>query len=198
MEIAPRGAAEQPLFVAGGAVSVRQVRADDVSMLTQLLLRLSPRSCHQRYLAVRAFTPESARAEAERIAAARTRHHIALVAVAPRPGSDELVGVAELARLDEAAGLGELGLIVRDDMQRAGVGSLLLAALRAAALQLGLDTLQMDVLAGNMAMRRLAAYLGAPSVRWMGDGVVQLRVELAEASQRRLPYTAEPAPRRAA
>jgi GNAT superfamily N-acetyltransferase len=186
MEAALRGAAGQPLLINGRAVSIRQVHADDVGMLTRLLLRLSPRSCHQRYLVARAFTPASARAVAERIVAARTRRHIALIATTPLFAGDDLVGVAELARLDEGPALGELALMVRDDMQRAGIGALLLGALRAAAPQLGLRTLQMDVLAGNVAMRRLAGRLGAPSVRWMGDGVVQLRVDLADPSEPQL------------
>jgi acetyltransferase len=163
----------------GRAVSVRPVQPDDAGMLAQLLLRLSPRSCHQRYLAARAFSPDTARAEAERIVAARTRRHLALVAVAAQGDGDELLGVAELARLDEGHGLGELAVMVRDDMQRAGIGALLMDGLAAAAPQLGLRALQMDVLAGNVAMRRLAGRLGAPSIAWMGDGVVQLRVELA-------------------
>jgi RimJ/RimL family protein N-acetyltransferase len=180
MAPARRDAPAQQPIVNGRAVRVRPVLADDVGPLTQLLLRLSPRSCYQRYLVARAFSPETARAEAERIVAARTRRHIALVAVAPLPGGDDLLGVAELARLDEGAGIGELAVTVRDDMQRAGVGSLLIGALGAAAPQLGLRTLQMDVLAGNVAMRRLAGRLGAPSVIWSGDGVVQLRVALPE------------------
>jgi RimJ/RimL family protein N-acetyltransferase len=175
----------QPLLVNGRAVSVRPVRADDLGMLTQLLLQLSPRSCHQRYLVARAFSLESARAEAARIVAARTRRHIALVAATPLPGGDDLLGVAELARLDEGSELAELAVTVRDDMQRSGVGSLLIGALGAAAPQLGLHTLQMDVLAGNVAMRRLAGRLGAPSVTWSGGGVVQLRVVLPEAPARR-------------
>ena len=132
-DIAARLTAGRTPLADGRAVSVRPVQPDDAGMLAQLLLRLSPRSCHQRYLAARAFSPDTAQAEAERIVAARTRRHIALVAVAAQGDGDELLGVAELARLDEGHGLGELAVMVRDDMQRAGIGALLMDGLAAAA-----------------------------------------------------------------
>jgi acetyltransferase len=183
--LAARLAPGRSPLVNGRAVSLRPVQPDDAGMIAQLLLRLSPRSCHQRYLVARAFSLDSARVEAERIVAARTRSHLALLAVAPQLGGEELLGIAELARLDDGRDLGELAVTVRDDMQRAGVGTLLTEGLAAIAPRLGLRALQMDVLAGNVAMRRLAARLGPPSVAWMGDGVVQLRVELAAGPARK-------------
>lgn len=119
------------LFVQGRQITVRQVRADDIALLTNFHLRLSARTCQQRYLVARSFSVELARAEATRIAAARTRQHIALVAGAPLFGMDDLVGVAELARLPGEHGMGELAVAVRDDLQGSGIGSLLVRTIAA-------------------------------------------------------------------
>lgn len=162
----------------GRAVRVRPVLAVDAGRLATLLMRLSPRSAQGRYLAARAFSPEAAREEAARIATGRTDRHVALVAEASFFGDDEIVGVAELIRLDEEEGLGELAITVRDDMQGAGIGLLLAWALADKAARLGLSTLHIDLLAGNTAMRRIAEHLGPPTTTWLGAGVLQLRVDL--------------------
>lgn len=163
------------------AVVVRPVQAGDVERLTEMHLRLSPGDCHQRYLAARGFTPETARAEAERIAAGRTSRHIAMVAIESRPGSHDLVGVAELVRLDEEDSVGELAIVVHNDMQGIGIGSLLIQELVTAAPISDLRVIKIDVLAENTAMRRLAAHLGPATIKWLGDGVLQLRIELRAA-----------------
>ncbi|HMQ31493.1 MAG TPA: GNAT family N-acetyltransferase [Chloroflexaceae bacterium] len=187
MTAAPQTAPTGPqIFRNGRAVAVRQVRADDIGLLTGFVARLSARTCHQRYLAARSFTLATARAEAQRIAAARTSRHIALVAVAPLFGNEDLVGVAELVPMDGEAGVAELAAVVRDDMQGAGVGSLLMRAALVAAPQLGVHTLHVELLADNDAMRRLAGQAGEPEVIGWADGVLQLRVRLgAGATDRR-------------
>jgi RimJ/RimL family protein N-acetyltransferase len=191
------------LFAQGRQITVRQVRADDIDLLTSFHTRLSARTCQQRYLAARSFSLELAHAEATRIAAARTRQHIALVASAPLFGIEDLVGVAELARLPGEHGVGELAVAVRDDLQGSGIGSLLVRAVAVSASQLGIGTLHIELLAENSAMRRLAAHVGELVVVGRTDGVLQLRVKLhtpaaagegQESSKRRGPG----APRRAA
>lgn len=166
------------LFVQGRQVTVRQVRADDIGLLTNFHTHLSARTCHQRYLAARSFSLELARAEAMRIAAARTRQHIAIVANAPLFGRDDLVGVAELARLPGEHSVGELAVTVRDELQGCGIGTLLMRAIAVAAPQLGISTLHIEQFAENSAMRRLAAQVGDPVVIGRADGVLQLRVDL--------------------
>lgn len=168
----------QSLFVQSREITVRQVRADDIGLLTGFHLRLSASTCHQRYLAARSFSLASAREESVRIAAARTRQHIALVASAPLFGMDDLVGVAELARLPGEHGVGELAVVVRDDLQGGGIGSLLVRGIALAAPQLGISTLHIDLLADNAAMRRLAAHVGEPVVIGRADGALQLSVKL--------------------
>ncbi len=175
------------IFHNGRAVTVRQVRASDAAMLASFVARLSPRTRHMRYLAVRDFTPATARAEAERIAAARTRRHLALVASAPRFGNDELVGVLELAPFEDEPGVAELAVVVCDDMQGGGVGSLLMRTAAIVAPQLGVHTLHIEMLADNARMRRLADHVGAARAVGRSDGVLQLRVRLsagAEAQRR--------------
>jgi acetyltransferase len=166
------------LSVQSRSITARQVRADDIGPLTGFLTRLSARTCHQRYLAVRSFSLASARAEAMRIAAARNHQHLAFVASVPLFGMDDLVGVAELARLAGEEGVGELAVVVRDDLQGSGIGSLLLRAITVAAPLLDIHTLHIELLSDNSAMRRLAAHVGEPRIIGRADGVLQLRVQL--------------------
>jgi acetyltransferase len=177
--VVPRGGPphRQP-SIDGLRVGVRQARADDLGLLASLLTQLSPAACQQRYLVFRRFSPETARAEAARILGGPGRPRIAVVATAAYPGHEEAIGVAELARLDEDRAVGEVGIVVRDDLQGAGIGTQLMRALLAAAPSLGVSALRMDVLASNRAMRRLAAQLGAPRGSWAGDGTLQLLVSL--------------------
>lgn len=191
------------LFVRGRPVTARQARADDIGLLTGFHVRLSALTCQQRYLAARSFPLDLARAEAVRIAAARTRQHIALVASAPLFGMEDLVGVAELARLPGEQDVGELAVLVRDDLQGGGIGTLLVRAIAAAAPQLGINTLHVELLAENRAMWRLAARIGEPVIVGHADGVLQLRVALdtpaATGTSQRTPQWQGPAaPRRAA
>lgn len=166
------------LVARGSSIVTREVQADDIGALTGFLTRLSARTCHQRYLAARSFTLATAHTEAARIAGARTHDHVALVAVTPSFGVDDMAGVAELARLDGEGDVGELAVVVRDDMQGAGIGSLLAHASAAAAVRLGIHTLHIELLADNEAMRRLAAHIGEPVIIGRSGGLLQLRVRL--------------------
>lgn len=178
MTVTLRDAQGSQLPAPGRPIAVRPAEADDIGPLTGFLMRLSAHTCHQRYLAARSFSLALARDEAARIAAARTRHHLAFVAEAPLFGVDEVVGVAELARLAGEPAVGELAVVVRDDLQGAGVGSRLALAVAEAAPRLGIHTLHIEQLADNSAMRRLAARLGDAAVIGRADGVLQLRVRL--------------------
>lgn len=173
------GAATAPqLLIEGRAVVARPVQADDVASLTHLLMRLSASTSLQRFLAARSFDLALAQAEAERIAAARTRDRLALVAVASHFGLDDVIGVVELARLAGEDDAAEVAVLVRDDMQARGVGSLLMDTLAATALSLGIKALHVELLAENDAMRRLAARVGRPLVLMRRDGLLTLRVTL--------------------
>lgn len=169
-------AAQPQVTVHGRTVAIRRVRATDVDLLTTLLLRLSPETRQQRYLGARNFTPATARAEAERLAAGRNRDHIVLLAVTHFFGNEDLVGVAELARLEDQPDTGEFAILVRDDLQGAGVGALLTRVARTVAPQVGMHTLQVDTMAENRAMQRLAARLGTPVLTHAADGIVQMQV----------------------
>jgi acetyltransferase len=174
-------------FVEGRTVTIRQVRSSDGAPLTGLLLSLSATTCIRRYHAARNFTGTAAQAEAARIVAARTARHRALVAAVSRCDGEEIVAVAEFARLTDDQATAELGIVVRDDMQRCGIGALLLHGVAGAALHFGIHTLQIDVQVDNVAMRRLAARFGMIAPPPPSGGVQRLLVNLDGAAFHRTP-----------
>jgi RimJ/RimL family protein N-acetyltransferase len=158
--------------------AIRPVRSSDGGLLIALLQSLSAHTCLQRYHAARSFTGTAAHVEAARIIAARTARHCALVAAAPGAAGGALLGVAEFARLADDQTTAELGIVVRDDVQRCGIGALLLRGVAAAAAQLGIHTMQIDLQVDNVAMRRLAARFGVITAPPAGAGVSRLLMRL--------------------
>jgi L-amino acid N-acyltransferase YncA len=93
-----------------------------------------------------------------------------------------ILGVARLARVSTTEA--DIGLIVRSDLKRRGVGSLLLDRLIRYAEVVGLDVLTGDVLYENRAMLSLARRAG---FRFIGNAGVMVAI--------RLDLHAGPAPR---
>jgi RimJ/RimL family protein N-acetyltransferase len=74
---------------------------------------------------------------------------------------DETAAIAGLAhRIMVSRAQAEVGLIVRSDLKRTGIGELLLREMLARSAQQGLETLSGLVLSENRAMLRLAAKIG--------------------------------------
>ena len=74
-------------------------------------------------------------------------------------------------------------MVVDDDLQRQGVGTLLTEVIASLALRQGATHLYAELLDDNTPMRRLMERLG-DTVRTVGDGTAQLYTRLA-APQRR-------------
>ncbi len=87
-------------------------------------------------------------------------------------GDGEILGIAHLVRT--AAATAEIGLIVRSDLKRRGLGRLLLDRLMRHAEELGLAELTAEILYENQPMLRLAGETGF-RVSGYGGGMVDLR-----------------------
>ena len=107
--------------------------------------------------------------------AGATGDSITLIVMEACGGSGAVVAVAELA-CDRASGTGEVGLVVMDDAQRKGIGSLLLRQLLQIAQELGLTHLHGDMFAENYAMRRLIQALRLPSTATIQAGEMHIIV----------------------
>ncbi len=109
------------------------------------------------------------------------RKRMVVAATTMDAGREEIVGLADVAHLD--TGLAELGVVVGDEHQGAGVGKLLTEVIASLAAQHGAVHLRAEVLDGNRAMAGLMRRLG-PTTSSMEGNLLVLHTRLAAASRR--------------
>ena len=116
----------------------------------------SARTRYQRFLGAGQVTPALARylTEVDYV------DHFAWVAV---DGADVLVGGVTYVRSASDAALADISLMIKDEFQGRGLGTLLLGAVAVAALRNGIARFSADVLAENAPMRAIFAHAG---IRW--------------------------------
>ena len=157
----------------GKIYTVRRATPDDAGLLVELLSRLSDRTLWLRYMAARPFSAELARREAARMLAGSARDHFTLIVFEPSAGAEVAVAVAELV-VDADGATAEVALLVRDDAQGRGIGSLLLRRLVQTAQATGVAYLRADVLAENAATLRMLRSLGLPYTVTRHPGAMQV------------------------
>jgi RimJ/RimL family protein N-acetyltransferase len=153
----------------GASVRVRTIRPDDESRLMALCRRLSPRTVYQRFFSVRRLLPE----EAHAFANVDYRHRMALVAEVDDGRGPELIGVARYGPSDDGT-TADIGLVVADDWQGLGLGSLLLEEILRAGEQREIHEFSADVLTENYRALRLLARRTAITRRTVASGVTSV------------------------
>jgi GNAT superfamily N-acetyltransferase len=157
----------------GLLVAVRQAVPADTLPLAELLRRLSKRTLELRYMSARPFSAGVIQQEATRMAQGHTHDHLTLVATVRRHGYDEAIAVGELVRDSQTPSAGEIGLVVRDDEQKQGIGDFLLWQLVCAAQRRGVARLHANLLAENRVVRRLIHGLGFPYTATLSHGEIE-------------------------
>ncbi|APV52067.1 hypothetical protein BWI17_21785 [Betaproteobacteria bacterium GR16-43] len=136
----------------GHPVHLRPIRPEDAVLEADFLNGLSSQTRYRRFLS--ASHQDSPQAIA-RFTQVDYDRDLALVAVDRAPdGAETIVGVARYVREPDPRAA-EFALVVADRWQGRGVGTLLMAALEAAALQSGIANLAGIVLANNEPMLTL-------------------------------------------
>ena len=161
----------------GASILIRPIRADDKRMLEDGLRHLSDESVQRRFLTLkRSFS----RAELQYLTEVNGRDHVALVAEYPGEPVRRLIAVARFVRLAEDPTAAEVAIVVADDWQRRGVGSLLAELLaeeaRRARIARFTATMASDNVAAHRLMHRLTTHL---ELRNAGHGVSELVLDLA-------------------
>jgi acyl-CoA synthetase (NDP forming)/GNAT superfamily N-acetyltransferase len=95
----------------------------------------------------------------------------------------ELVGVASYARLESEPGIGELAVLVDDQHQGTGLGSLLLEHVAHLARSAGINRLHAEVLAENAVMLAMLRASGLHLEARSSAGVTELRIDTFEDEQ---------------
>jgi nucleotide-binding universal stress UspA family protein/GNAT superfamily N-acetyltransferase len=156
-------------------VVLRPIGPEDGAALQAAFERLSPESRYRRF-----FTSVSELAEGDVRYLTDVDHHDheALVALAGDGG--DLVGVARFVRTGPAEA--EPAIVVADDWQGCGLGTVLLDALADRAREEGIEVFRASVLAENPEAIRLLTRLGDASRR--ADGrEVELEIDLRPVQQ---------------
>jgi RimJ/RimL family protein N-acetyltransferase len=161
----------------GAPILIRPIRADDKRMLENGLRHLSPRSVQRRFL-----TPKRSfsRAELRYLTEVDGRDHVALVAEYPGDPVRRLIAVARYIRLHDDPDAAEAAIVVADDWQRRGLGSLLAEKLAAEAQNSGIRrftaTMASDNVPAHRLLEKLTRHLEKSHV---GSGVSEVVFELA-------------------
>lgn len=160
----------------GAQILFRPIRADDKRFLEDGLRQLSDESVHRRFLSPkRSFS----RAELRYLTEVDGRDHVALVAEHPGPVR-RLIAVGRFVRLPDDPEAADVAIVVSDDWQRRGLGSLFAKRLARSAQRRGIRrftaTMSSDNVAAHKLMARLTYHLDEQHA---GGGVSELVGELA-------------------
>ena len=161
----------------GAQILIRPIRSDDKRFLEDGLRQLSDESVHRRFLSPkRSFS----RTELRYLTEVDGRDHVALVAEYPGEPVRRLIAVGRFVRLAQNTDAAEVAIVVADDWQRRGVGSLFAERLAAQARRLGVKrftaTMASDNMAAHRLMERLTEHLDE---HLSGSGVSDVVMDLA-------------------
>ena len=154
----------------GGLVHIRTVVPGDLAALERLHENASDRSLYLRFFTV---GRETARRYVPSLAQQADECHHALLASI----GDEVVGVACYERASDAP-RAEVALLVGDDQQQRGIGTLLLEQLAEVARAHGIRGFVAEALSENTTIIRVMSDLGLPVQRSFDSGVVHIELDL--------------------
>jgi acetyltransferase len=191
MRVARAGAAEDRLAIrpypewleerarlpGGREVVLRPIRPEDEPGHNEFVNRLSPEDSRFRFFHYVRSLPHS---ELARLTQIDYDREMAFVAVAPGEGGrEETLGVVRSVA-DPDNDTAEFSVVVRSDVKRQGIASLLLRKMLDYARSRGTRALSGDVLADNLAMLELARRHGAAAETSAEEGVVRVVFRLQE------------------
>jgi acetyltransferase len=156
----------------GLSVRLRLTRPTDADRVRGFLERQSPETRARRFFTA---MPRVSDATVRHFTYYDPRAMLIVAATAPTDGTEEVVGLADVALL--ATGLAEIGVIVDEERHGQGVGRLLSEAVAWLATQRGATHLKAQMLERNPPMLRLMERLG-PTVQAVEHGVATAYTKL--------------------
>lgn len=164
---------EEPWQGGGDALLIRPIRPDDAAEHKVFFHRLSSEDLRLRFFAtVRELSP----ALLAKFTQIDYERDMAFIAV--RETTGQIVGVAQLAHLDDP-GTGEFAVVVEHDLHGKGIATHLMQRLLDWAARHGVREVVGQILAENTAMLDLARHLGFRLTQLRGDArVMEARLGL--------------------
>jgi GNAT superfamily N-acetyltransferase len=159
----------------GTEVRVRLLRPSDRDKVAAGFRRLSPQSRYRRF-----FSPMPRLSERmlRRLTQTDDWNHLAIIAESAGENEAEALGVARYIRVQDAPETAEASVAVIDDMQRKGLGQLLLTTLVEAARERGINKFRASLLAENEAGKLLLQSLDEHATARIEDGLRVYELDL--------------------
>jgi protein lysine acetyltransferase len=136
----------------GTSLVVRPIRSDDKNLLSRALQQLSDTSVQRRFLTPKRHLSSS---ELRYLTEVDGHNHVALVVESPTQPVRHFVGVGRFVRLSEDPAAAEVAIVVADQWQGRGVGSLLARELAVRARGLDIHRFTATMAADNVAAHKL-------------------------------------------
>jgi RimJ/RimL family protein N-acetyltransferase len=159
-------------------ILLRRITPEDKDALVAGLGHLSERSVYQRFLAPK---PRLTTSELRYLTEVDFVDHYALVAVLARAPA-VVVGVGRWVRCADVPTDAEIAIVIADDLQGRGVGTLLGRALTDAARARGIERFTASMLPTNQAAHRLFAKISTQLQTVHHQGVDELVAPLTVAA----------------
>jgi GNAT superfamily N-acetyltransferase len=158
----------------GRVVTLRPIRADDAPALIELHHRLSPETQYLRFFGAK---PTLSGDEAAYLASVDFVRRFAIVATVDEEGAERIVAVGRFDIDDDDHA--DVAIVVRDDHQRAGLGTAILERLVEVARGRGVKAFSGEILAENEKMLGLLRGAGLTIGR-VEDAVVMVAAPIDE------------------
>jgi len=161
----------------GDTVTIRPVRPDDAPRLQALFARLSPDTVFLRFLKHAKSLSDK---DATHLASVDYQTQMALAATSKRCGEDCIIAVARYALIPSGEpGRADLAIVVQDQYQTLGLGTILLQRLAAYARMHGIRAFVANVYSGNTRVLQLLQHSDLPvKVMSRDQETVDVQIEL--------------------
>lgn len=168
----------------GRPVMIRPILPEDAPLLQEGFKRLSSQTIYMRFL--EAFRELSDK-QAHELANVDYRQQMAFVGAVEEDGQECLVFSARYAVADLCQpGVAEAAIVVRDDYQRRGLGTIAMTHLLRYAQAQGIHTIQATIHVSNAHIMNFIRKGGLPFTREMLEpGVWLVRIDLTGEAKRR-------------
>lgn len=175
----------------GTPITIRPIRPEDESLLSHFHAKLSEQSVYLRYFHALNLSQRIAHERLARIATNDYDREIALVVERVTPPSlppngdgapateaeRELLAVARLSRIQNTNDA-EFAILIRDDMQKQGLGTTLLTKLIEIGRVEGVKRIVGEILPENIGMKRVTEKLGFRLKYDIEEGITHVALEL--------------------
>lgn len=169
-------------LASGRAVCIRPILPEDAPRLQATFQKLTPQTIYLRFLETFKYLSDK---QANHFANVDYTSHMALVAVIQEDDDEQIIGVARYAWLKEQPGIAESAIVVRDDYQGQGLGTILMKRLVNFARTHGVKSFIATVHTSNARIRHFIQKSGVANKKIMLEpGVWEFLVYIDEDAEK--------------